>query len=148
MSKSKGKSHLPKELAAKAAAQQAAERKPFVLIEIKAKKDGKEVTLWPRPMTRDEMKAFRAAEMDPSFWAKKQADAIAGAASQEEAVQAIIAQTIGNTAQRTAEMIDWILDNIYAEYDFSGTPYPDCMELANQTYRLTMGAKPAELKNS
>lgn len=148
MSRSKSKSGLPKELAAKAAAQQAVERKPFVLIEVKAMKSGQEATLRPRPMTRDEMRAFRAADMDPALWATKRAAAIAGAANEEEAARAIMAQAIDDTAQQTAAMVDWILDNIYAEYNFSGTPYPDCVELAGQTYRLTMGAKPDELKNS
>lgn len=146
MSKNKSKSRLPKELAAKAAAH--AERKPFVLVEVKAVKGGQETTLRPRPMTRDEMRAFRAADMDPALWATKRAAAIAGAANEEEAARAIMAQTIDDTAQQTAAMVDWILDNIYSDYDFGGTAYPDCVELAGQTYRLTMGAKPDELKNS
>ena len=81
----------------------------------------------PRPMLRREIKALRAAGYDPAMLADD-----------------------ANIAQTSAEMVEWILDNIYSEVDFDDTPYPECLKLAAETYKITFGEglEDAETKNS
>lgn len=76
----------------------------------------------PRPMTRAEVREFRKAGLDPITW-----DDV--------------------TNNRMQEMIDWVLDNIYADYDLENEDYPDCVELVTETHNLTYGRK-TEVKNS
>lgn len=74
----------------------------------------------PRAMTRKEIKAMRKAGMDPA-----------------------IKSDVDNReiAKIGAEMIDWILDNIYKGHDFDDVPYNECVKLAQETYQISMGQK-------
>lgn len=77
----------------------------------------------PRPLTRSELKLLRDAGLDPAFLE-------------------------GETSVRiSAEMVEWILDNIYKEYDFTNTSYSECLRLATKTYQLTYSMD-GEIKNS
>ncbi len=77
-----------------------------------------------RALTRSEIKALRAAGLDPAF--------------------------IENdlTMKVNAEMVDWMLDHVYASHDFAAVPYSACLELATKTYQLTYTVSGAEEKNS
>ena len=45
------------------------------------------------------------------------------------------------------DMTDWIIDNVYADIDFTGVAQIDCLSLAADTYRKTYG-RDEETKNS
>jgi hypothetical protein len=77
----------------------------------------------PRALTRDELKLLRSAGLDPALC--------------ENEV----------TIRLNAEMVDWILDNVYRGMDFADIPYPDCLELATKSYQLTYSVSPGEAKN-
>lgn len=77
----------------------------------------------PRPLTRSEIKLLRHAGLDPAFLEDE------------------------TSVRISAEMVEWILDNVYKGYDFSNVPYPDCLQLATRTYQLTYNTE-AEIKNS
>lgn len=74
-----------------------------------------------RDMDRNQVKALRKAGLDPAF------------------------ATLD--AEKSANLIDWILDNIYKDVDFTGIPYYKVSALAYDTYRRAMGG-PEEIKNS
>lgn len=57
-------------------------------------------------------------------------------------------EEIEEIQQLNEKIEDWILDNVYVDYNFDNAPLPDCRKLANETYRLTYGAEPEEEKNS
>ncbi len=51
-------------------------------------------------------------------------------------------------AEKTLDMFDWILDNVYSDYDLDEYPNGGCMRLAADTFRLAMGQPTEEAKNS
>lgn len=51
-------------------------------------------------------------------------------------------------AGKTLDMFDWILDNIYSDYDLDEYPNGECMRLAADTFKLAMGQPTEEAKNS
>lgn len=51
------------------------------------------------------------------------------------------------TATKNAEMIDWILDNVYKGEVAEDMPYDECVELALDTYKRAYGREDA-IKNS
>ncbi len=77
----------------------------------------------PRALTRDEIKALRAAGLDPAFT--------------ENDV----------TMKLNTDMVDWILDNIYKDFSFANLPYSDCLKLATKSYQMTYSVA-SEEKNS
>ncbi len=77
-----------------------------------------------RALTRSEIKALRAAGLDPAF--------IEGAI----------------TMKKNAELVDWIMDKVYKDTDFSNIPYSACLELSTKTYQLTYRVTEEEEKNS
>jgi len=77
----------------------------------------------PRALTREELKLLRKAGLDPAF--------LDG----------------DTTVKVSVGMVDWILDHVYQNHDFTNTPYPECLELATKTYKLTYGLN-QEVKNS
>jgi hypothetical protein len=77
-----------------------------------------------RALTRAEIKALREAGLDPAF----RADDL--------------------TMKVNAEMVDWMLDHVYRDFDFANTPYSSCLELATRTYQLTYSVSEAAAKNS
>lgn len=85
-----------------------------------------------RSMTRRERKAFLAAGADPGVFRRT--------GDSETDNPALI--------ELNEKMVDWILENIYPDYNFDDTPNGDCIKLAQDTYALTMGVKPEALKNS
>lgn len=72
-------------------------------------------------MDRNQIKELRKAGLDPAYNDAKD-------------------------AKSTADMVDWILDNIYPGIDFSGVPYHKVMMLAANTYKKAMGGEEA-IKN-
>jgi len=74
-----------------------------------------------RSMDRNQVKALRKAGLDPAF--------------------------VVLDAKKTAELIDWVLDNVYPDINFAGIPYYKGNILAMDTYRFTMNG-PEEVKNS
>lgn len=81
-----------------------------------------------RAMSRNELKAFRAAGLDPVFFELTEGSTLAF----------LKLTALGN---------DWILDNVYQGYDFGDTPNNELVELTEKTYRLTYGLE-KEVKNS
>lgn len=79
-----------------------------------------------RVMTRRQVKELRKAGLDPALMSKEDAATIAA---------------------RSADMIEWILDNVYSDFNFDDISYSDCWALATETYRRTMGLD-SEIKNS
>ncbi len=77
-----------------------------------------------RALTRGEIKALREAGLDPAF--------------HEDDL----------TMKVNAEMVDWMLDQVYQGFDFTSVPYSDCLELATKTYQLTYSVSEAAAKNS
>lgn len=73
-----------------------------------------------RDMDRAAIKGLRAAGLDPAF--------------------------VEMDAQKTSDMIDWILDNVYADTDFAGVAYYKLSDLAIKTYRKAVGG-PEAIKN-
>ena len=73
-----------------------------------------------RDMDRNQIKALRKAGLDPAF--------------------------VAMTAKTTAELIDWMLDNIYSDIDFAGVPYYRVTTLAMDTYQRAITGP--EAKNS
>lgn len=48
----------------------------------------------------------------------------------------------------TEDMIDWMLENVYSDFNFDDVPNQECMKLALDTYTFAMGRPPADrLKN-
>ncbi|MCX7779611.1 MAG: hypothetical protein N2491_01695 [Negativicutes bacterium] len=83
-----------------------------------------------RAMTREELKAFRASGFDPVF---------------------MDGNKRVNPVRLTAEMHDWILDNIYKGHDFSKVPCDALNDLCDLTFRKTYGIRlpgDIETKNS
>ena len=66
-----------------------------------------------RPLTRGEVKKLREANLDPAF--------------HEDDL----------TMKVNAEMVDWILENIYPDFNFDNNPYSSCLKLATDVYQLT-----------
>lgn len=68
-----------------------------------------------RQLKRSHIKALRAAELDP--------------------------MTLGDAATLTknAEMVEWILDNVYGDLDLENINYSDLVKLATDTYRRAYG---------
>lgn len=81
-----------------------------------------------RAMNRNELKAFRAAGLDPVFFEN----------TGENQLSFLKMTALGN---------DWILDNIYQGHDFEELPNNQLIELAEKTFRLTYGLE-KEVKNS
>ncbi len=94
------------------------------MIYIKAihKKTKDEEVVNARPMTEEEVQKMREAGMDVMI--------------QDEL-----------TTKSNILMFDWIVANVYPEYNFGKVPYPDKLALARSTFRLTYGL-PEETKNS
>lgn len=80
-----------------------------------------------RAMSRQELKAFRAAGLDPVFFE----------ITEDNQLSFLKITALGN---------DWILDNVYKEYDFEEVPNNQLVELAEKTFRLTYGLE-KEVKN-
>lgn len=72
----------------------------------------------PRAMTREEVKKFRASGFDPVFM------------DHEKKVSPI---------RLTAEMNDWILDNVYQGYTLDTIPCDKLNDLCHSTFRKTYG---------
>lgn len=85
-----------------------------------------------RSMTRKERKAFLAAGADPGVFRRT--------GDSDTDNPALV--------ELTEKMVDWILENIYPDYDFDDVPNGECVRLAQETYALTMGVNPEQLKNS
>ena len=104
----------------------------------------------PRPLTRAEAKALKAAGLDPQstrpilLKAKKIVDLPDD--DEEKALEML--EEIDAINDLNEKIRDWILDNVYTNYNFDNAPLPDCRKLADETYRLTFGVTPAEEKNS
>ena len=49
-------------------------------------------------------------------------------------------------AEKTALMVDWVIDNIYSDIDLDEAPYYELLKLALDTYKFTMGGEKA-IKN-
>ena len=82
------------------------------------KENKKEYITELKSMNRKQMKALRKAELDPSF------------------------TKMDN--QKTAELVDFILDTVYAGVEEIETaPYFRLLELAMDTYKLSMGGAEA-----
>ena len=47
---------------------------------------------------------------------------------------------------KSAELIDWIIERVYADLDFKGVAFYKVADLAYKTYRQAMGG-PEEIKN-
>ena len=77
-----------------------------------------------RAMTRKQVKQMKAAGFDPLN------------AEREE------------HASNTMDMFDWILENVYSDYDFDEYPNGECLRLAADTFKLAMGQTTEEAKNS
>lgn len=77
-----------------------------------------------RAMTRAEIKSLRGGGLDPAFLNDEM------------------------TMKLNAEMVDWILDNVYQGVDFANISYSKCLELATKTYQLTYQMSDDEAKNS
>jgi len=74
------------------------------------------------PMTRGQVRSMRRAKLDP-------------------------AQLTGDvTVEAVEKTEDWILENVYPEYDFDDLPNNDVSELIQETYLKTFG-KEKEVKN-
>jgi len=73
-----------------------------------------------RDMDRNQIKALRKAGLDPAF--------------------------VAMTSKLTAELIDWVADNIYPDVDFAGVPYYVVATLAMDTYHQAVTGPKA--KNS
>lgn len=103
-----------------------------------------------RPLTRLEAKAIQTAQLDPRstrpilLKAKKIVDLPDD--DEERAMEMM--EEIDAVNELNDEIQDWILDNVYKDYDFDSTPLPDCRRLADETYKLTYGASTEEEKNS
>ena len=83
-----------------------------------------------RAMTRKELKAFRAAGLDPVFITPREDISI---------------------LRFSAESNDWILDNLYGGYDLDDAPCDVLAKLCEDTFTRTYGIKgraDAETKNS
>ena len=76
-----------------------------------------------RPLTRSELKLLRNNGLDPAFLESE------------------------TSIRISVEMVEWILDNIYQECDFSHVSYSECLRLATKTYQLTYSIDD-EVKNS
>ncbi len=94
------------------------------MIEVKAisKKTKEETTVRARPMTEEEVQRMREAGHDIMM--------------QDEL-----------TTKSSILMFDWIVANVYGEYDFKKISYPNKIKLARTTFRLTYGLEEDE-KNS
>lgn len=77
-----------------------------------------------RAMTRRQVKEMKAAGFNPMH--------------------------LGNEEQagKTMDMFDWILDNVYGDYDLDDYPSGECLRLAADTFKLAMGQTTEEAKNS
>lgn len=73
-----------------------------------------------RVMSYKQIKALRKAGLDPAYF--------------------------GVDGAKSSEMVDYILENIYPEYDFDSCGYDEIFELGMATYRRCFGA-PEETKN-
>lgn len=76
-----------------------------------------------RAMTMSEIRELRKAGFDPAF------------SESEDAA-----------GKKMCEMVDWIADNIYSDYDLDAIPYPEIVKLGVATYNLTYGRE-TEIKN-
>lgn len=74
-----------------------------------------------RDMDRKQVKALREAGLDPAF--------------------------VEMNGQKTADLIDWIIDHIYPDVELDGVPYYKITQLAMDTYRRAMSG-PEAVKNS
>lgn len=93
-----------------------------------------------REMTRNQAKAFNAAGLNPM----RNKDILKTSKNQNDAeVETVLVMISLND-----EMEEWILENIYPEYDFGNTTYKKSEELALATYRKTFMPEEAEIKNS
>lgn len=104
----------------------------------------------PRPMTRAEVKAIQAAGLDPRSTRAilVKAKNIMDLPEDDEAKALEVLEDIDAVSELNEKIVDWILDNVYKDYDFDNAPFPECKQLANETYRLTFGGTPEEEKNS
>lgn len=75
-----------------------------------------------KALTKKQFKELRIAGLDPST-------------SDAEGEKAI--------ARISLDMVDWICDNVYPDTDFDETPFNECLKLAQETYRLTVGSAEA-----
>jgi len=80
-----------------------------------------------RDLTHAQIKELRKAGLDSATAGKPQ--------TEEEA------------ALRGAQLIDWIIENVYGDLAEAGTPYWKLRKLALETYQRAYG-DPEEIKNS
>lgn len=80
-----------------------------------------EVKVEIREMSRKQIKALRKASLDPALQDK-----------------------VDN--KFSMNMVDWILDNVYADVDTDEMPYHAGLKLAMDTYKVAMGGS-AAVKN-
>lgn len=104
----------------------------------------------PRPMTRAEARAIQAAGLDPRSTRPILAKAkkVIDLNDDDENKAMEMLEEIDAINEINEKIRDWILDNVYKDYNFDNTPLPDCRKLADETYKLTYGASPEEEKNS
>ena len=76
-----------------------------------------------RPLTRAEMKELRKQGLDP-------------------AILEISSRTVA--AQKTAELVDWILETVYPDLNFDALPYPQTVAIAMSVYKATYGTEEEE----
>lgn len=85
-----------------------------------------------RSLTRRQRRELRKANVDPALF-KPSGDLESDGVARFE---------------MTEDMIDWILENVYADHDFDDVPNQECMKLAMDTYALALGRVPDDqLKN-
>jgi hypothetical protein len=86
-----------------------------------------------RSLTRKQRRELRNSNLDPALIK------CPGESEEDDARERFLL---------TEDMIDWILENVYSDYDFDDVPNQECMKLALDTYTLAMGRIPADrLKN-
>ena len=89
------------------------------IVEVVTEENKTEIAL--RDMNRKHIKALRAAGLDPAF--------------------------VEINAQVTADLVDWIIDNIYPDLNLDDMPYYEVMQLAMNTYTRAVKG-PEVIKNS
>lgn len=75
----------------------------------------------PRAMDNAEVRALRKSGLHPHY--------------------------VDNPGKMVEDLVDWVLDNVYAEYNFKGVSQADCIDITTKTVQLTYGSV-EETKNS
>lgn len=75
----------------------------------------------PRAMDNGEIRALRKAGLHPHY--------------------------IESPGKMVEDLVDWVLDNVYAEYSFKGISQAACIDITTETIQLTYGSE-KETKNS